>query len=519
MIGILSVGLNIAQANISCGKDKKACDLVWFEEPEITNPMQCGDTQGPLTYLVKYNTPNPIAFTSTIITLSGDTSPDSTLTVTQGACNTSNKTCPIYVSINAAPSTSLDPFPQEISRQLVVTPDTLQSEPLRSNIEVEIDCGANSKCATVGFYNDPSQILPLSYTSNNSGVDWLVSTALPLPTGRNYQLREISCLSSGKCSAVGYYVDTDSIQVPLSYTSNNWGMDWLVSTTLPPQQGGVFNVLNSNSCTSTGKCAAVGNYTQGTQNVPLSYTSSNFGVTWVLSSSLPAVQGSVDVLESVSCLSGGQCVAVGFYLNGSAQQVPSTYKSSNFGDTWAISSTPPPTQGIYSNTLYSVSCVSSGKCAAVGVYYNGSNNVPLFYNSSDFGDSWALSTTPTPVLGQNYNLQGISCVNGGQCSAVGFYKNGSQNIPISYTSINFGVNWVLSTSPPPVVGNFDNLLESVSCTSNGQCSTVGYYSNGTNFTPLSYTSSNFGDTWALSTTLPPPQDVRPNALFSISCVE
>jgi hypothetical protein len=68
-----------------------------------------------------------------------------------------------------------------------------------------------------------------------------------------------------------------------------------------------------------------------------------------------------DVLESVSCVSASQCVAVGGTDNGSAVE---TLVMVWNGDVWSV--LPSPNAGTIFDVLESVSCVSASQCVAVG---------------------------------------------------------------------------------------------------------------------------------------------------------
>jgi hypothetical protein len=68
-----------------------------------------------------------------------------------------------------------------------------------------------------------------------------------------------------------------------------------------------------------------------------------------------------DELESVSCVSASQCVAVGSTDNGSAVE---TLVMVWNGDVWSV--LPSPNAGTIFDVLESVSCVSASQCVAVG---------------------------------------------------------------------------------------------------------------------------------------------------------
>ena len=341
---------------------------------------------------------------------------------------------------------------------------------------------------SVGTDGSNNNSVPLSYTSTNAGVDWALSTTQPpVNSSGGGQLFSVACSSNGiSCTAVG----NDASNVPLSYVSTNGGIDWVPSTPFDPSGQGV---LYGVACSSNGTtCTAVGN---DVNNVPLSYVSTNAGADWALSAMQPMPSSNQGYLSSVACSSNGAiCTAVGYDVF----NVPLSYTSTSGGVNWALSSTQPPVNPSGGGQLFSVACSSNGTtCTAVG---HDNDNVPLSYTSTNGGVNWVLSRTQPPVddLGQGV-IMGVACSsNGAICTAVGYDGN---SIPLSYTSTNGGVDWVVSLTQPPVNNSNQGTLLSVVCTESGYiCTAVGY--DGTS-KPLSYTTTNGGQTWTASTTQPP----------------
>ena len=214
--------------------------------------------------------------------------------------------------------------------------------------------------------------------------------------------------------------------------------------------------------------AAVGYYrTTGNNISPLTYTSTNEGATWVLRNPLPlpgdvAATGiQMSELHSIRCDSTELfCCAVGFYRKQNNNLAPLSYTSTNGGTSWFLSNPLPlpsnvAANGIQVSKLQSVACDNTGhRCTVVGFYLNNSNNLtPLSYSSTNGGASWSLSN-PLPLPAdvatngiQNSKLQGVNCdATGTHCGAIGFYlTNGNNIVPLSYTTVNSGITWSLST--------------------------------------------------------------------------
>ena len=335
-------------------------------------------------------------------------------------------------------------------------------------------------------------IAPLSDISLNNGVTWTASTTQP-PAGSGGLLISVACSNGGDiCTALG---STNSGNNPLSYTSTDGGATWVASVTQPPSAPSGFGTVYGVACSRVGTtCAAVG--IDSLHGTPFSWTSADGGIHWAASTTPPPTNGSGEGhLYGIACFSDGRvCTTVGYDGN----NVPLSYTSSDGGVTWVASTTQPSVNGSGIGLLLSVACSSNGlTCTTVG--FDG-NHVPLSYTSSDGGVTWVASTTQPPVNGSGSGvLLGVACSsNGLMCTAVGFDGN---TAPLSYTSSDGGGAWIASTTQPPVNGSGIGQLASVVCSSNGlTCTAVG---RDGNYLPLSYTTLDGGDTWVASTTQPP----------------
>lgn len=387
-----------------------------------------GSGSGAVTYTLTSGASN-CSISGT--TLTGIAAGSCTLTATKAADTIYNSTtsAPIGVTVTVTRFVSVGalggPFPLSYTTlDGGVNWSASTGQPSGSGTLYSVACsGVGLNCVAVG--DDGAGSL-LSYTTTNGGVTWVASTPQPVGSGILYS---VACSSSGlNCTTVG----TDG-SAPIGYTTINRGVTWAVSTTQPPGTG----TLNSVACSASGSnCTAVGN--DGVSS-PLSYTTTDGGGTWVASTPQPPGSGT---LNSVACSDSGLiCTAVGNYAS-----VPLSYKSTNRGNTWVPSTTLPPVGSI----LNSVTCSNDGlRCIAVGM--DDSNGVPLSYITANGGDTWVASTTQPPVNDSNNgNLYGVTCANNElMCTAVG---NDGNSQPLSYTTTNKGVTWVLSVTQPPITG-------------------------------------------------------------------
>lgn len=389
---------------------------------------------------------------------------------------------------------------------------------------LNVTMGTAISYVAVGYYLNGSQNVPSSFTSADGGKNWMLSTTLPPAQGvGDHILNSVFCNSSkDKCTTVGYYLK-GSQNIPLSYNSTDSGKTWTLSTTLPPTQGAGDHILKSVTCDSNEQqCLSVGYYFKGTIYIPLSYTSADGGKNWTPSVTMPPAQGvSGSFLNGVACDSSAQrCTAVGYYSNGS-QNIPLSYISLDSGKNWTLSTTLPPAQGTNSNVLYNVACNSSGLlCLAVGYYISGGRDLPLTYLSTDGGENWTVtgSTLPSPQGTGDNVLLSVACDSTWQlCITAGSYSIGSQTVPLSYTTLDGGKNWTISTTLPAVQGTGDNGISSVACDSSGlQCAAIGEYTKGGREFLSSFTSTDGGKNWTTSDTQPPAQGTGDNEFSSIA---
>lgn len=377
---------------------------------------------------------------------------------------------------------------------------------------------------TVGFSFDNNDFFfPVVYKSNNGGNTWTISTGLTLQSNQiEGELFGVACGAS-TCSAVGFSVDgTIFNNLPLAYFSTDRGNSWHFSSPLNPRgQGFLFEVsCAGNVCTSVGYSAEL----DFSKQLPLGYISNNGGVNWTLSSFSPPNQAQAQ-LSGIKCISN-HCIAVGLSFDSLGNnQSPIAYISNDSGLNWTLSSPIPPAGQRSQSRLFGIDCVGSN-CTAVGTSYDidpmtflNINQLPLAYTSSDGGNTWTISS-PIPPSGQfQASLIRVTCV-GPNCTTVGFSSdvNGNNSLPLSYTSNDKGLNWILSTPLALPSGQTQGQLSGIACVNSGACASVGESfrdSFETNL-PLAYTSGNLGINWLLSSAFPLPNGQIGGFLSSVT---
>ena len=132
----------------------------------------------------------------------------------------------------------------------------------------EVQCPSAGNCTAFGVFTN-SEEHDREFLTENSGV-WGPAIKLALPAGAEPQLvieGSLSCPSAGDCSYVGEWKPNEFVSRPLLATENDgtWGAG--INGTLPANATGDPGAfLSSVSCTSPGRCTAVGSYNSYTTN-------------------------------------------------------------------------------------------------------------------------------------------------------------------------------------------------------------------------------------------------------------
>jgi hypothetical protein len=297
-------------------------------------------------------------------------------------------------------------------------------------------------------------------------------------------LNSVSCASAGNCSAVGGYNDDSGggDALLLTETAGTWGAGTvavLPANAATPNETG----LNAVSCASAGNCTAVGGYQDSSlqgDGLVVTETAGVWGTG--VEASPPSDADTTDpgaFLVAVSCPSLGNCGAVGDYnvanFAGSSFTLTETAGSWTRGVEAALPrNARSPTQ----SDLNDVSCASAGNCVAVGGYADRRGSLQGLVVSETAG-SWSKGSEavlPADAASDPYQLAGlesVSCVSAGRCAAVGQYTDDSdtdQGLLLSETAGRWAPGVEARSPSNAVNGSF---LDSVSCPSAESCSAAG----------------------------------------------
>ena len=262
------------------------------------------------------------------------------------------------------------------------------------------------------------------------------------------------------------------------------GNPWSVIPS-PIPHGAVKSSLAGTSCTSGAFCMAVGSSSLGPHDQAFSELHQYSG--WSLVPTPSTSPNRDNDLYGVSCVSASFCVAVGVAADGGSAQ---TLTEQWNGTGWTMVSSP-DTDPDENQQLTAVSCSSAVSCVAVGSARTGGRH-HRHPGRAWNGTAWSIVDSPDQGTGGLSELDGVSCPAPTDCTATGYYFNGTVNQTL-VESWN-GTAWSIGTSPDVSPGT-TSVLTSVSCPSPSACTAVGYSAAGSTLQTLVEQEGN--GTWSI----------------------
>jgi hypothetical protein len=269
-------------------------------------------------------------------------------------------------------------------------------------------CPTTTKCELVGVTGN-SGTLPLAARWNGKlGKASISSQTVADPPGSTLAiLNGVSCTSVTACTAVGFYTDAAHVEHTLA---ERWdGSSWQIQPS-----GTTTGEFNAVSCSSATFCMAVGSHGSTAELVGVWN-----GSTWLFPLGSNFNGATFARLNGVSCTADGSCIMVGQTSgpNGATGFFPLALKWIS-GQFFLLN---PASLSMTLNGLNSVSCTSSSNCLAVGFFQDSRGQQDTLAEQWD-GTTWSYAATPNPV-GTLPSLDGVSCSSAGTCTAVGSFKN------------------------------------------------------------------------------------------------
>jgi hypothetical protein len=327
-----------------------------------------------------------------------------------------------------------------------------------------VSCPSTATCFAVGDI-EPTVENPQMLAERWNGTSWAVQSLSPTLGS----IEGISCPTASDCTAVGYTLNVSKVKTAGILRWN--GTAWQLLAAPPLPVGAKSSVLREVSCITNGQCTAVGSYESSAgQRLPLIERWS--GSAWTLQSAQLPVGATLAELTGVSCLywtvaglSQNECMAAG-YAEKSGIKESLTERWAGGG--WEIKSVPAPV-GAKATQLSAVACFSQLmlECLTGGPYTPSSGPNALFtarWNSS----SWQSISTPSSLS----ELAGISCISFNSCeAAAGFSKVGTPTaIALQWAESG----WLVQLTPTPE-GAKGTWFNGISCDPVGNCTAAGQY--------------------------------------------
>jgi hypothetical protein len=282
------------------------------------------------------------------------------------------------------------------------------------------------------------------------------------------------------------------------------------------------------SCPSPGNCGAGGFYTDGAGHQQV-WVANEVAGTWDSAVEIPGMAllnaGTVSDFNGISCPSAGNCTAVGDYTDESGEL--QAFVAGETGGTWGSAIEAPGTGFLNSDGValaLGVSCSSAGNCTAGGAFADSSAHLQAF-SINEVNGVWdtavQLPGVSTLSTGTNSALSWIDCSSSGNCSGVGIYSDPSSHTQ-SFVDSEVNGSWNMAQETPgdaTLNGGGDMEFNEISCSSVGNCAAGGYYTD-TAAHLQAFTISEVGGAWGTAAELPGISTMNAggaSSVFGVSC--
>jgi hypothetical protein len=301
-----------------------------------------------------------------------------------------------------------------------------------------IACRNAGNCVAVGNYQYGRSGNPQAFIATESHGAWARAFAPGLPanaaTPASAQFEAIACTGNGSCEAVGSYQDSSGngqTMVLARSPSGHWGPATEIAS--PPNAAANPDALMTGiTCTASGACVAVGNYSvSASQFAPMGAVEVRGAWRRATEITVPrgAIPSTFTAITSISCSADSQCLGVGQYAASATQSraMAVTESGGRFGRAVPITAVPQGGSQHSSTYLLGVSCRPSGICLAVGGGRNSAGHSVAMYMTLSAGH-WHAAFLPAPAGAtagrrQLSALFSVSCTGRARCSAVGYYQD------------------------------------------------------------------------------------------------
>jgi hypothetical protein len=345
-----------------------------------------------------------------------------------------------------------------------------------------LSCASAGNCAVGGFYQDggSGQV----FVADEVDGTWHNAVEVPgtaASAGQSAALTSVSCASAGNCVAGGaYYPGSSDAAQP--FVADEVDGAWHDAVQVPAAgEPGPGGMVTSVSCASAGNCSIAG------ESGDEPFLAGEVNGTWHDAIQVPGLAalntGGYPSVTSVSCASAGNCAAGGRYADGPSESYP--FVADEVGGTWHAAA-----EIIGGGALSgghggvtSVSCGSAGDCVAGGAQQDHAGDYQAFA-ADETGGTWhgAAEIPGAPQLntGGAAQVVSVSCGSSGNCAAGGDYLDGppsdaSSSQAFVADEVNGAWREAVEIPGAAALGAAGTMLTSASCPPAGQCAAGGYY--------------------------------------------
>jgi hypothetical protein len=238
-------------------------------------------------------------------------------------------------------------------------------------------CAAPGDCDVVGSYLGSGGFVQ-AYEAEESGGTWTGAqpvNGVPSLNMGNSGATAVSCAAPGNCAVAGFYtaILPDSSRREQAFVADEAGGTWRLAQPVPGVQA--FNARNATvtalSCRAPGDCALAG-FADDNAGQHAAFTDDEAGGTWrqaqVIGGSGTVQAWIATEAHTVSCGSPGNCVAGGSSAGSGLVQRAFIVAETHgvWGKAIELPGTAARNTGVAD--VASVSCATSGDCAAGGFY-------------------------------------------------------------------------------------------------------------------------------------------------------
>ncbi len=231
-------------------------------------------------------------------------------------------------------------------------------------------------------------------------------------------------------------------------------------------------------------------------------------------------------LRGVWCASAGDCEGAGDYTDNAShtQGMAATQTGGAWGQASEITAPGNAAADPGVHLFAGISCTSPGSCVTGGSYVEASGHrqaLEATETSGTWGQAAEITAPNNAAADPAAELDGVSCSSPGNCTAVGSYTDLSGHVQ-AMAAGESGGTWaqaVKVTAPANAGGDPVADLHAVSCTSAGNCVGAGVYRDASNDAFPMVATENAGS-WSQATEIALPGDAASNpvsALFGVDC--